>query len=178
MGAPASVYPTLTLRASLLGAHFGRAQVMNPSRASPASQGEEQARRPVFARGAERPGAGPTLKLVMRDRLLPAALLGVATAAALASGAEPEEPDFHATPEVVQGSNKVELGIGDSLAFTLAHAAPGDVIELKKGCHPAPKGLAFDRSGRPDAWIVLRGNKDDRPVIDVAGGEFHIGGSY
>ncbi len=87
------------------------------------------------------------------------------------------EPDFHETPRVASG-HTIEVLRGDSLKAIVAAARPGDVIELHSGTYSAPGGLAFRRSGTPDAWIVLRGARGTMPTIDLAGGELAVSASY
>jgi hypothetical protein len=113
----------------------------------------------------------------MIARTLLAALL-LAGTFALAAPEPPGEPAFYKTPEVKEGRRLIELGRGDSVKRALAVAEPGDVIELRSGTYPAPGGASFGHSGRADAWIVLRGARGTRPVIDLAGGELRISASY
>lgn len=111
------------------------------------------------------------------SRLLALAAV-LSASAALADPKDSKEPDFYASPRVVPGDRVIELLRGDSLRRTVAAAQPGDVIELRSGTYAAPGGLAFLRSGRKDAWIVLRGAKGTRPTIDLAGGELAVSASY
>jgi hypothetical protein len=90
----------------------------------------------------------------------------------------PKEPAFYATPKVVANGSVIEIGIGDSLKNTLKGAQPGDVVLLHSGTYPASGGLEITRSGTADAWVVLKGKPGTRPVIDLNGGELHIGASY
>jgi hypothetical protein len=106
-----------------------------------------------------------------------AALAATAGLAVAAPGRE-GDPDFYATPRVPPGTRTIELGRGDSLKRAMAEAMPGDVIELRSGTYPAPKGASLGRSGRPDAWITIRAAKGTRPVIDLAGGELQLSSSY
>jgi hypothetical protein len=91
---------------------------------------------------------------------------------------ERREPAFYATPKVVSGEHVIDVLRGDSLKRIVTAAEPGDVIQLGAGTYAAPGGLSLTRSGRADAWIVLRGSGKTRPAIDLAGGELHIGASF